>query len=44
MKFEDLLMQQGDERQKRLDLEEEVRELLLIFLTWYLNLNTRNGM
>lgn len=25
MKFEDLLMQRSDERQKRLDLEEEVR-------------------
>lgn len=26
-------MQRSDERQKRLDLEEEVRELMLIFLS-----------
>lgn len=33
MKFEDLLMQRGEEKQKRLDLEEEVRTCAL-FLSW----------
>lgn len=32
MKFEDYLMQQGDEKQKKLDLEEEVRTIYVLVI------------